>query len=83
MLLRLLFTVLCLTDMNIYPMNNKTDHLFLEKYIFNIFFFFFLSWYFFRIRSRIRIRIHIKMKRILNTGYLGCFEPMPFLQAEL
>ena len=54
--------------MNIYPINNKTDH-FLEKYIFligkkvekkiGIFG---------RIRSKIRIRLHIKMKRIRNTG---------------
>ena len=58
------------TDINIYSMNNKTDHI-LEKYIFPDF------------RSdleqdpdplfhetdpRIRIRIHIKMKRIRNTA---------------
>ena len=65
---------LMFTDMNIYSINNKTDHI-SEKYIF---------WYFPDFRSdleqdpdpdllfhetdpRIRIRIHIKMKRIRNT----------------
>ena len=63
------------TDINIYPINNKTDHI-SEKYIFYrkkvklmlIFSGRILS----RIRirystKRIRIRIHIKMKRIRNT----------------
>ena len=60
---------LMFTDINISPINNKTDH-FSEKYIFyrkkvkqKLFFF-----------SRIRyftkrIRIHIKMKRIRNTDF--------------
>ena len=58
------------TDINIYPINNKTDHI-LEKYIF------------YRKKSQTkvdifpilgrnyftqRIRIHIKMKRIRNTA---------------
>ena len=63
----------CLTDINIYPMNNKTDH-FLEKYfsnrkkskkkvgIFSIF-----RSVISRNGSRIRIQIKMKMKRIRNT----------------
>ena len=60
---------LMFTDINIYPINNKTDHI-SEKY-----------WYFPDFRSDLeqdpdplfhetdpRIRIHIKMKRIRNTG---------------
>ena len=50
---------LMFTDINIYSINNKTDHI-SEKYIF------------FPILGRIwsRIRIHIKMKRIRNTDFL-------------
>ena len=57
---------LMFTDINIYLINNKTDHI-LEKYIFlqkksktkvNIF----------PILGRIWIRIHIKMKQIRNTA---------------
>ena len=59
------------TDKNIYPINNKTDHI-SEKYIFHqknsktkVDIFTILG----RIWSRIRIRIRIKMKRIRNTAY--------------
>ena len=64
------------TDINICPINNKTDHI-SEKYIFytkksktKVDIFPILG----RIWSRIRIRyftkrIHIKMKRIRNTAY--------------
>ena len=60
------------TDINIYPINNKTDHI-SEKY-----------WYFPDFRSDLeqdpdplfhetdpRIRIHIKMKRIRNTDFFS------------
>ena len=63
------------TDINIYSINNKTDHN-SEKYIFIE-----KSWYFPGFRSDLeqdpdplfretdpRIRIHIKMKRIRNTA---------------
>jgi hypothetical protein len=53
---------LCITDTNIYPINNKTDH-FLQKYILN-------RKKVKKIRIRYftkRIRIHIKIKRIRNT----------------
>ena len=59
------------TDINIYSIVNKTDHI-SEKYIFiekksktKVDIFPILG----RIWSRIRIRIHIKMKRIRNTVY--------------
>ena len=46
---------LCSTDINIYPINNKTDH-FLEKFnIKNVF------------KKFVFSRIHIKMRRIRNT----------------
>ena len=58
------------TDINIYPINNKTDHI-PEKYIFyrkksktKVDIFPILG----RIWGRIRIRIQIKVKRIQNTG---------------
>ena len=61
------------TGINIYSINNKTDHI-SEKYIF------IEIWYFPDFRSDLeqdplfhemdpRIRIHIKMKRIRNTDY--------------
>ena len=60
-----------LTDINICPINNKTDHI-SQKYIFyrkksktKIDIFPILG----RIWSRIRIRIHIKMKQIRNTAW--------------
>ena len=63
--------IFCLTDINIYLINNKRNH-FLEKYIFDgkkrfkkVGIFFILG----RIWSRIRVRIRIKMKRIRNTGW--------------
>ena len=65
------------TDINVYPINNKTDHI-SEKYIF---FIEKKSCYFPDFRSDLeqdpdpffhetdpRIRIHIKMKRIRNTA---------------
>ena len=56
------------TGINIYSINNKTDHI-SEKYIFyrkkvDIFPILGRIWS----RIRIRIRIRIKMKRIRNTG---------------
>ena len=57
------------TDLNIYPKNNKTDHI-SEKYIFyikksktKVDIFPILG------RIWIRIRIHIKMKRVRNTAF--------------
>ena len=61
---------LCLTDINIYPISNKTDN-FLEIHILKRKEKSFFKVGIFRIRiricyftKRIRIRIHIKMKRI-------------------
>ena len=68
---------LIFTDINIYPINNKTDHI-SEKYILDRK----KNWYFPDFRSDLkqdldplfhatdpRIRIHIKMKRIRNTDF--------------
>ena len=53
------------TDINIHPMNNKTDHI-SEKYIFH------------ETDPRIRIRIRIKMKRIRTTDFNQIFVlPLP------
>ena len=65
---------LMFTDINIYSINNKTDHI-SEKYIFYRYFPDFSSDLeqdpdpLFH-ETDPRIRIHIKMKRIRNTGYL-------------
>ena len=67
------------TDIYIYPMNNKKDHI-SEKYNFyrkksktKVDMFSILGRIWSRIRIRYftkRIRIHIKMKRIRNTGLI-------------
>ena len=58
------------TDINIYPINNKTDHISEKKRntIVDIFSIFDPDSLFHERDSR--IRIHIKMKRIRNTGLL-------------
>ena len=68
------------TDINIYPINNKTDHM-SEKYIFYSKKSKTKGWYFPDFRSDPllhetdpRIRIHIKMKHILwNTAFSHLF----------
>ena len=62
---------LCLTDINIYPKNNKTDliEIFKKKKVFK------------KLVFSSRIRIYIKTKRIRNTGYKYHYHDMdPFCE---